>query len=198
MRTPYLCILGIGILLFQGCSDQPKQEVKKDKTMQVTDYTQIDFDTNSGGTANLENFKGSVLLIVNTASECGFTKQYAGLEQLHRDKGGEGLIVIAFPSNNFGGQEPGTNDEILEFCQSKFDVTFPLMAKVNVIGADKHSLFKYLTEGSSFPGEIKWNFSKFLLDREGSLVARFDPKVKPDDPELTGKIDELLASGGSI
>ena len=192
IRTLFLVLLGIRLLFISGCTDTSRQESQKEPVMQATKHRQIYFNTISGGEASLENFKGSVLLIVNTASKCGFTKQYAGLEKLYRDKYKDGLIIIGFPSNNFAGQEPGSNEEILNFCQKVYDVTFPMMAKTDVVGDNKHPLFKYLTEQAPIDGEIKWNFSKILLDREGHLVARYASKVEPDDPELLAKVDELL------
>ena len=160
--------------------------------MTDVDIANISFETIQGGTASLSDFRGNVLLIVNVASECGYTPQYAGLETLFRRFRDSGLVVIGFPANNFGGQEPGTNEQILTFCRSKFDVTFPMMAKVSVKDPGKHPLFVSLTEGPSLPGEIAWNFSKFLLDREGHLVARFPSKVEPMSDELLAKVEELL------
>jgi len=161
-------------------------------TMAQADIGKIPFETIAGDTTRLGDFRGSVVLIVNVASECGYTPQYTDLEALYRRFKDSGLVVIGFPANNFGGQEPGTNEQILAFCQSKYDVTFPMMAKVSVKGSDKHPLFVGLTETSSVPGEIEWNFSKFLLDREGNLVARFPTKVKPMSEEIVGKVEELL------
>jgi glutathione peroxidase len=159
---------------------------------QVTDYRDIAFKTITGDQTSLAGFEGKVILIVNTASKCGFTKQYVGLEALYREKKDDGFVVIGFPANNFGNQEPGTNEEILNFCQGTFDVTFPMMAKIEVAGDNIHPLYKYLTEDSPFPGPITWNFNKFLLDREGNVVARYDSRVEPDDKELVGKIESLL------
>lgn len=156
------------------------------------DRSNITFETIQGGTSRLADFRGHVLLIVNVASECGYTPQYAGLEALFRRFSDSGLVVIGFPANNFGGQEPGTNEQILTFCRSEYDVTFPMMAKVSVKDPDKHPLFVSLTEHSSIPGEIAWNFSKFLLDRDGNLVARFPSKVEPLSDELLAKVEELL------
>ena len=155
-------------------------------------YRQIPFKTITGEQTSLAQFKGKVVLIVNVASECGFTPQYAGLEKLYQNYKKDGLVVIGFPANNFGHQEPGTNEEILSFCQTKFDVTFPMMSKVSVLGDDIHPLFKYLTEDSNIPGEIKWNFSKFLLDRDGNLVDRFVSKDEPMSDKIVDKIKELL------
>jgi len=155
-------------------------------------YLDIPFNAITGEKTSLRDFKGKVLLLVNTASECGFTPQYAGLEKLYETYKDSGLVIIGFPANNFGGQEPGTDTEILNFCRSKFDVTFPMMSKISVKGKDKHPLFVYLTEKSPITGEIKWNFSKFLIDRNGDLVARFPSQTKPFDEELVSRIKELL------
>ena len=143
---------------------------------------------------NLQDYAGKVVLIVNTASECGFTPQYAGLEKLWQDYRVRGLVVLGFPCNQFGGQEPGTPQEIGAFCQKNFGVTFPLAAKVDVNGPDAHPLFKFLTERA--PGllgskAIKWNFTKFLVDRRGSVVSRHAPTTKPED--LAQEIERLLA-----
>ncbi len=153
---------------------------------------QIPFETITGDTVTLTDFSGKVLLLVNVASKCGNTPQYAELQQLYSMYKDSGLVVIGFPANNFGGQEPGSNEQILDFCQTNFNVTFPMMAKVSVKGKDKHPLFVQLTEKSSIPGEIKWNFSKFLLDSSGNLVARFDSPVKPLSEELLSSLKKLL------
>lgn len=143
----------------------------------------------------LAPYKGDVLLIVNVASKCGLTPQYEGLEALHRKYQGQGLRVLAFPSNDYKGQEPGTEEEIVEFCRNKYDVTFPLYAKVHVAeGTDKAPLFRYLTEGDH-PGksEISWNFGKFLVGRDGKVIAHIGSRVKPDTPEVTKAIEKALA-----
>ncbi len=163
-----------------------------DIAMDSSTYLNYLFLTITGDTTSLADFNGKVVLVVNTASECGFTPQYAGLEELYRKYKDRGLVVIGFPANNFGGQEPGTNEEILNFCTTKFDVTFPMMSKVSVKGEDKHPLFVYLTEQSPLPGEIQWNFSKFLLDKNGRLAARYPSKVTPKDSELVSTVEELL------
>lgn len=196
----HLIILAIAarLLLLTGCTDgseyqaeTPNQEMTPMPTPPA-DYRRITFNTITGEPTSLADFNGKVVLLVNTASKCGFTKQYAGLEELYRDKKDEGFVVIGFPANQFGNQEPGTNEEILNFCRTTFDVTFPIMEKIVVRGEGIHPLYKYLTQDSHLPGEITWNFNKFLLDREGNLVARFDSNVAPDDLELLAKIDELL------
>jgi glutathione peroxidase len=148
-----------------------------------------------GHDASLKTYKGSVLLIVNVASKCGFTPQYSGLEAVWRKYKDKGLMVLGFPSNDFGGQEPGTPDEIKQFCSSKYDVSFPLFEKIKVKGAEKHPLYSALTGPSSpVPGEVKWNFGKFLIGRDGAIVTRFDSDVKPESPELTSAIEKALAA----
>lgn len=139
-----------------------------------------------GKNFNLSKYKGKKLLIVNTASKCGFTPQYEELEKLAKQYKGK-LVVIGFPANNFGGQEPGTNLDIKEFCKKNYGVTFPLTGKVSVKGADIDPLFKYLTtaDNPDFTGDIKWNFEKFLIDEKGVLIHRFRSAVKPLSPELT-------------
>lgn len=139
-----------------------------------------------GGTIDLEKFRGKKILIVNTASKCGFTPQYAELQQL-ADRYKDKLVVIGFPANNFGGQEPGSNTDIQEFCKKNYGVTFPLSEKISVKGDDADPLFKYLTsaENPDFTGEIKWNFEKFLIDEHGKLIHRFRSKVKPLSEEIT-------------
>jgi glutathione peroxidase len=191
-------IIGLRLLLLTGCTDRAEYkgeaqagEVAQMQT-QAVDNKEIPFETITGDTVSLKDFEVKVVLVVNTASRCGFTKQYSGLEELYREKKDEGFVIIGFPANNFGGQEPGSNEEILNFCVTKFDVTFPMMAKISVKGNDKHPLYKYLTEQSPFPGEIGWNFNKFLLDKKGKVAARYESKVAPDDPQLLAKIDELL------
>jgi glutathione peroxidase len=162
--------------------------------MSTIDYLHIPFSTITGDTTNLNAFKGKVVLVVNVASKCGYTPQYAGLETLYRAKKDKGLVIIGFPANNFKEQEPGTNEEIMKFCQTTYDVTFPMMAKISVKGTDIHPLYAYLTKMSNLPGEIGWNFNKFLFDREGKLVARYDSPTKPDDPKMVAQIDSLLAA----
>ncbi|RYX81363.1 glutathione peroxidase [bacterium] len=159
----------------------------------------LDFKTESldGKPVDLSKYKGQVLLVVNTASKCGYTKQYAGLQKLYADYEKQGLTLIGFPANNFGGQEPGTNTEIGEFCQKNFGVTFPLMAKTSVKGADQSPIFTYLTKEANpeMTGDIGWNFEKFLISRDGKLVARFKSAITPESDELQGAIKTELAKG---
>lgn len=142
----------------------------------------------------LSNFKGKVLLLVNVASRCGYTPQYAGLEALYEKYKDQGLVVLGFPANNFGAQEPGTNQEIKTFCSRTYNVTFPIYGKVSVKGADQTPLYQYLTKEAdpSHTGDIKWNFTKFLVDRKGQVVQRFEPAVTPDSSEVNSAVDKLL------
>jgi len=146
----------------------------------------------NGETESLADYKGKVVLIVNTASRCGFTPQYKGLEELYLRYKDRGFAVLAFPANNFMGQEPGSNEEIKDFCQLKYNTTFPLFAKTSVKGADINPLFKYLTEAPAFKGPVTWNFNKFLVDGSGQVIARYDSRVKPLDPELVAAIEQAL------
>ncbi|MGE4234387.1 MAG: glutathione peroxidase [Bacteriovoracia bacterium] len=148
----------------------------------------------SGKPVRTADYSGNVLLVVNTASECGYTPQYEGLEKLHEKYSSKGFLVLGFPSNDFGGQEPGTNEQIASFCITKFGVKFPLFEKGPVKGENKQEFFKYLTEASDKKGEIKWNFEKFLVDRTGKVVGRFESNVAPDSPELTQAIENALGT----
>jgi glutathione peroxidase len=169
--------------------------VTAEKPASVLSFTMNDID---GKAVKLEDkYKGDVLLVVNTASKCGYTPQYADLEAVYQKYHEKGLDVLAFPSNDFGSQEPGTEAEIKEFCTSKFHVTFPLFAKITVKGPNKNSLYAYLTSSeanASTTGEIKWNFTKFLVGRDGRVEARFEPGVKPTDEGVTQAIEKALAA----
>jgi glutathione peroxidase len=148
--------------------------------------------TIDGADKSLGDYKGKVFLIVNVASFCGYTPQYKELEALYEQYRSKDFAIAAFPANNFGSQEPGTNAEIKEFCTTKFNVAFDMYAKISVKGDDQHPLYRYLTKESPFKDEIGWNFTKFLVDKEGNIVARFPSKVSPMSPEVTKKIEELL------
>lgn len=155
---------------------------------------QYELNSITGESISLDQFEDDVLLIVNTASKCGNTPQYKGLQELHDSYAEKGFKVLGFPANNFGGQEPGSDDEILEFCEMNYGVSFPLFSKISVKGDDIHPLFKYLTEApnSDFTGEISWNFEKFLVDRNGNLVRRFKTSVTPESEEMKLAIQDLL------
>ena len=185
---------------------------QSEKATTIYDFTAV---SNEGETVNFADYKGKVLLVVNTASKCGFTPQYDGLEALYKQYKDQGLVVIGFPCDQFGHQEPGTNEEIAEFCRLNHGVTFPLMDKIEVNGENAHPIFKWLYSEKPFEGfgesdtakfmdqmlsgrdpeyasnpDIKWNFTKFLVDRKGRVVARFEPTVTPE--EMEAKIQELL------
>jgi len=149
----------------------------------------------NGKPASLKDYKGKTLLIVNVASKCGFTPQYKALEALHRKYKDKGFTVLGFPCNDFGSQEPGSNEEIMQFCSSKYEVTFPMFDKLHVKGPERHPLYEALSgEGSPFPGDVKWNFGKFLVSCDGKILKRFEPKVTPDATEVTAAIEAALAA----
>jgi len=155
----------------------------------------ITLTTLDGADTTLDAYAGQALLIVNVASKCGFTRQYAGLETLYEQYRDRGLTVLGVPSNQFGAQEPGTAEEIADFCQVNFGVTFPLLAKTDVNGQDRHPLFARLTEtadGTGNAGDVAWNFEKFVLSPAGEVVARFRSKTEPDDPALVAAIESVL------
>lgn len=159
--------------------------------LSVLTFTMKDID---GNEKNLADFTGKVVLIVNVASKCGHTPQYKALEKLYRDKKDAGLVVLAFPANNFGSQEPGSDADIKQFCASKYEVTFPMFSKVSVKGEDAAPLYRKLaTIPEPMGGEPDWNFTKYVVNRKGDAVRRFPSRTKPDDAQLTKLIDELLA-----
>jgi glutathione peroxidase len=146
---------------------------------------------------DLASLKGKPVLIVNVASKCGFTKQYAGLEALYEKYKDSGFTIVGVPANNFGGQEPGSDEEIKAFCSRKYSVTFPILSKVSVKGDDKTPLYKVLTEketAGNFSGDIKWNFTKFLIDRNGQIMARFESKTTPEDATLVGAVEKAIGA----
>jgi glutathione peroxidase len=172
-------------------ADQPT--TPRDSSMTTPPYFSIPFQTITGEPKTLSDFHGQVLLLVNVASECGYTYQYEGLEKLYETYKDRGLVVIGFPANNFGAQEPGTNAEIATFCKTKYSVTFPMMSKISVKGDDIHPLYAYLRTQPDSTFDLSWNFNKFLIDRHGKVVARFNQKVKPEDSALVSPIEQLLA-----
>jgi len=159
----------------------------------IYDFTMKSID---GDPISLKSYKGKVVLLVNVASKCGYTPQYTALEALYEKYKDRGLVIVGIPANNFMAQEPGTNEEIKKFCSNKYNVTFPMMAKVSVKGDDKAPLYSFLTdtgEDPQFGGDIKWNFTKFLFDRHGKALARFEPAITPDSPEVTAAIEAALS-----
>ena len=152
-------------------------------------------NTIDGKPAPLASYKGKVLLLVNVASKCGYTPQYTGLQSLYAKYKDKGLVIVGVPANNFGGQEPGTNEEIATFCSRNYNVTFPILSKVSVKGADATPLYQYLTDKNANPntaGDVKWNFTKVLVGKDGKPVQRFEPGVTPDSPELAMAIEKAL------
>jgi glutathione peroxidase len=148
-----------------------------------------------GKPVTLNAYKGKVILIVNVASQCGFTPQYTALEATYKKYGDQGFVILGFPCNQFGGQEPGSDEEIKQFCSSKYFVTFPLFDKIEVNGANRHPLYELLAgKDSPFPGDITWNFNKFLIGKDGKIIKRFDSKVTPDSPEVIAAVETALAA----
>ena len=148
-----------------------------------------------GKEVSLDTFKGNVVLVVNVASKCGNTPQYEGLQKIYEKYMDRGFVILGFPANNFKGQEPGTDAEIKKFCTVNYGVTFPMFSKISVLGDDMHPLYRYLTGKDTdpeFSGDIRWNFDKFLLSKEGKIVARFNPKVKPESDEVIQAIETEL------
>lgn len=179
----------------------------------MSQITEIALQKIDGTSTTLAAYQGKVLLVVNVASKCGLTPQYEGLEKLYKEKHTQGLEILAFPANDFLAQEPGSNDEIQQFCSLTYDVTFPLFAKIKVVGADKHPLYQALIEAQperigegpwwkdlvdygltpNQPPEVLWNFEKFLINRQGEVIARFAPDITADDPRLVAAIETELA-----
>lgn len=147
-----------------------------------------------GRPVDLKTFKGKVLLIVNTASMCGNTPQYTDLQEMYERYQERGFEILAFPANDFGQQEPGTNQEIKGFCQTKYSVSFPLFSKISVVGKDKHPLYRYLTEQSAFPGRVTWNFQKYLVDRAGNVIGKYDPGMNPLSPAILADVEKALTA----
>lgn len=155
----------------------------------TTDFYSFKLESLDGSEIDFSKYKGKKILLVNTASECGFTPQYAGLQELHEKHGNE-VVILGFPANNFGGQEPGSNEEIATFCQKNYGVAFQMFEKISVKGEDKHPLYTWLTEHAPNHEEPNWNFCKYLVDENGKVVAFFPSKVKPMDEEILAAIQK--------
>ncbi len=177
MRLPLVAAV---IFFAAACTAAPQKD-----TPNVAAFVVKDID---GHDVKLADYAGKVVLVVNVASECGFTPQYAGLESMYEKYQARGFLIIGFPSNDFGGQEPGTPDEIKKFTSEEFHVTFPLMAKISTKGDDIAPIYRELEKA----GSVKWNFTKFLVDKKGNVVGHFPSKVTPESPELTVAIEKLL------
>jgi len=190
-----IAILCAGVLAPALADDSAKSNEEKKMPDSVLGFEVKDIDGNSVKLS--DKYAGKVLLIVNTASKCGYTPQYADLEALYQKYHEKGLEILAFPSNDFGGQEPGSEAEIKQFCSTKFNVTFPLFSKVEVKGDAKVPLYQFLTDAKTNPasaGDIKWNFTKFLVGRDGTIIARYESAVKPMDEPVTKAVEEALAA----
>jgi glutathione peroxidase len=204
-RAAVVAVIGTGVW---ACAvfakDFGKDIIKNPTTMASTgsvdhpasplDFVVKDID---GKDVKLSDYRGKVVMIVNVASHCGFTPQYTALEKLYMTYKDKGFEILGFPANNFAGQEPGTDDVIKTFCTSKFGVTFPMMSKISVKGDDKAPLYKFLTESPTageFAGDITWNFNKFIVDKNGNVIARFASPTKPDDAKLVAVIEKALAA----
>jgi len=176
-----------GFIFNPSPADPPKEK-------SVYEFTMKDID---GKDIKLNQYKGDVVMIVNTASKCGYTPQYEGLEKIYEKYKDKGFVILGFPANNFGGQEPGAEKEIKEFCTLKYHVSFPMFSKISVKGEDQHPLYSFLTNKESdpdFAGDITWNFNKFLVDKTGNIVARFSSKDTPESDTVTAAIEKYLAA----
>jgi glutathione peroxidase len=187
----FVIVAMVGLLLGANQIEAQDKKVNGDEMKpNIYAYSVLD---NKKEKVDLKNYEGKVLLIVNVASKCGYTKQYKGLEKIYRKYKSKGFEILAFPCNDFGKQEPGTNDEIQYFCSTNFDVTFQLFDKISVKGEDKLDLYKLLTDNSvTGKSEISWNFEKFLIDKEGNIIKHYLSKITPEGEEITSKIEELL------
>jgi len=189
-----LCSLAI-----VGCSDaaktSPETQISENGDPVMEPNYVLDHDVNriTGEAESLGQYEGKVVLIVNVASKCGYTGQYEQLEALYKQHKDDGFVVLGFPANNFLKQEPGSDEEILEFCTSTYDVTFPMFSKIDVLGEEAHSLYKDLAgQPEPIGGEPQWNFTKFLVNRQGQVISRFDTKTSPDDEQVVAAINALL------
>lgn len=192
MRYVKLVLITLFTFIFSGNSFSLNQ-INKGTTMSVGIYDFIVKDID-GKNIKLSDYKGKVLLIVNVASKCGYTPQYEGLQKIYDQYKDKGFEILAFPCNDFKGQEPGTNQEIKEFCSANYGVTFKLFDKIKVLGDDKMPLYEMLINSESVEkGDVKWNFEKFLISKDGKVEARFRSKVKPESEEVTSAIEKLLA-----
>lgn len=195
MKNYFVLAMGFIFLIAIAAAAMPFKDKQKGKEMNsIYDFTMKDID---GNDVKLEQFKGKAILIVNVASKCGFTSQYEGLQKIYSQYNDQGFVILGFPANNFLGQEPGTNEEIKQFCSLNYNVTFPMFSKISVKGKNIAPLYKFLTSKETnpeFSGDISWNFNKFLIDRDGKIVARFGSRTKPESEEMIQAIEKVLAS----
>lgn len=192
-----IAVAGLAVGVGRLAADQAYAEQVKDQpTSEVPAALDFEVETIEGDKRRLDTYHGDVVLIVNVASKCGLTPQYEQLQKLHEEYAKEGLSILGFPANNFGKQEPGSNDDIATFCEKNYGVEFDMFAKVSVAGDDQAPLYAFLTDEETnpkFAGKIRWNFDKFLVSREGKVIARFAPRTKPGSKEVINAIKEALA-----
>ena len=190
-----LAAASLGALFLSGGPVTGSAQTKSKQEKAMKSIYDIPVKTIDGKPTTLADYKGQVLLIVNVASQCGYTPQYEGLEKIYEQYQSKGFAVLGFPANNFGGQEPGTEAEIVTFCSTNYGVKFPMFSKLSAAGADIHPLYKFLTEketNPNFAGKINWNFNKFLIDKSGNPIARFDSADKPESAKVTQAIEQAL------
>jgi glutathione peroxidase len=194
MKTRLILLLSaLSVLLLVNIKTYSQEDKSVKGSKMSNNIDNITVKDMSGKNVKLSHYKGKVLLIVNVASKCGYTPQYKGLEALYEKYKGKGFEILAFPCNDFGGQEPGTNKEIETFCSSNFNVTFKLFDKIKVLGDERSSLYaKLINNDVTEKGDIKWNFEKFLIDKKGNIVARFRSKITPESDEITKAVEKEL------
>jgi glutathione peroxidase len=189
MTRPTVLITALSLLIISSILTAQQKENTPVNAKGIYSFTMKSID---GKDKPLGEYKGKVLLVVNVASFCGYTPQYKDLEEVYRIYKDKGFMILGFPANNFGQQEPGSDEEIKTFCDTKYNVTFDLFSKISVKGGDQHPLYQYITKDSPFPGDVKWNFQKYLVDQNGNIVAMYPPKIKPTDKEVIQQIEALL------
>ncbi len=182
-------IFGLGVFTAMAMSEQQQSKGAPDATKPIYQFT---MDSIEGKPVKLDSYKGKVLLVVNVASKCGLTPQYEGLQKLYTAYKDKGFVILGFPANEFGGQEPGTNAEIKEFCSAKYNVTFPMFSKIVVKGDGIHPLYQWLLNSTDNHKDIEWNFAKFLVGKDGKVLQRFDPRTAPDNKALAEAIAKAL------
>jgi len=192
-----LMVVGIAGILFATLGWNWKHEPQqKTDHLEKRHLYEFSMKTIEGEERELSFYRGKVLMIVNVASKCGLTPQYADLQRLYETHKNRGFEILAFPANDFLGQEPGSDEDIKEFCSVNYDVTFDLFSKISVTGNEQHPLYRFITQNSSVPGDISWNFQKYLVDRNGTIIAKYSPRTKPFEKDLVATLNELLASEG--
>ncbi len=190
-----LVILGGVVILLGAIAGGAAYKLYWNPYIPPVDGSFYDFKvkTIDGQEQKLDAYKGKVVLVVNTASKCGYTPQYEGLQKLYDLYKDQGFVILGFPANNFMNQEPGTDQEIKEFCSLNYKVTFPMFSKISVRGDDEHPLYRWLTGNPKFNGNIMWNFEKFLIDRNGTVIDRFGTRTTPSDPKVVAEIEKALS-----